>query len=76
MSKHEKLLKRFLTRPRDFTFDELKKFLNRYDYIEFQGDGSRVAFVNVNDSTPIHCHRPHGKNPYVNEYTFKQIEAF
>ena len=33
MSKIEKLIKRFFSKPKDFTFQELKALLNAFDYM-------------------------------------------
>ena len=44
MSKFEKLVVRFLSRPKDFTYNELIKLLKGFGYIEIQGAGSRVVF--------------------------------
>lgn len=35
MSKIEKIIERLKTAPRDFTYEELKKVLNNYGYIEY-----------------------------------------
>jgi hypothetical protein len=51
MTKKDKLLVRFLSIPRDFTFDELTTLLLSMGFeIENKGktSGSRVAFVYVN----------------------------
>ena len=49
MSKAEKLLERFLSKPKDFTFEELRKLLKGLGYEEAKAgktSGSRVAFYN------------------------------
>lgn len=33
MGKIDKLLERFKSKPKDFTYDELKKVLNHFDYV-------------------------------------------
>jgi hypothetical protein len=51
MGKHEKLLKRFLSKPADFTFDELRRLLSYLGYDEAKTgktSGSRAAFYNMN----------------------------
>lgn len=40
-----KLLKRFKLKPKDFTFEELKRLLRRLEYLEEQGSGSSVVFI-------------------------------
>jgi hypothetical protein len=65
MSKEEKLIKRFLSRPKDFTYDELRKLLNGLGYIEDQKgktSGSRVAFINQSSKHLISLHKPHPSN--------------
>lgn len=59
MSKIDKLIKRFQSKPIDFNFDELKKMLNYFDYELVQGSGSRVVFVNKNTGNKIKLHKPH-----------------
>jgi hypothetical protein len=41
MSTFEKLLTPFLSKPKDFTYDELKRILAGFGYTEEQGAGSR-----------------------------------
>ncbi len=62
MTKKDKLLVRFLSIPKDFTFDELSTLLqNRGFEVENKGktSGSRVAFVHVNFNKHILIHKPH-----------------
>ena len=59
MTRSEKLITRFLTRPKDFTYDELKKLLNGLGYNEIQGSGSRVVFSNKKFKHSIKLHKPH-----------------
>jgi hypothetical protein len=62
MTKFEKLTSRFLTRPKDFTYNELKRLLSGFGYIELQGSGSRVVFINEKLKHSIKLHRPHPGN--------------
>jgi hypothetical protein len=65
MSKDEKLVKRFLKRPKDFTYDELRKILKGFGYQEdTQGktSGSGVAFYNEETKHIIRLHKPHPGN--------------
>ena len=65
MSKKEKLKKRFLTKPRDFTFDELTSLLIALGYkISNKGktSGSRVSFVHSITGHIIALHKPHPAN--------------
>lgn len=58
MSRHEKLLERFRSRPCDFTWAELKRLLAGFGYKEISGAGSRRRFVHENGVT-ISLHEPH-----------------
>jgi hypothetical protein len=60
MSKIEKLIKRLLSYPKDFTYNELKTLLLSFGYSEVQGAGSRVCFSKNNHK--IKLHKPHPRN--------------
>ena len=63
MSKKNKLLNRFLSKPKDFTFDELVTLLGYFGYYPEQKgktSGSRVKFVSVYGFEHIKIHKPHG----------------
>jgi len=60
MSKSDKLLMRFLSCPKDFTYSELKRLLSSFGYKEIQGTGSRVCFAKENHK--IKLHKPHPDN--------------
>jgi hypothetical protein len=62
MSTFEKLLKRFLLKPKDFTYDELKRLLSAFGYNEEQGADSRVVFKNERLQNKIKLHKPHPGN--------------
>ena len=62
MTKAEKLLNRFLTRPKDFTYNELLRLLSSFGYKELQGSGSRVVFFNEGIKHNIKLHKPHPGN--------------
>lgn len=62
MSRFEKLLKKLLSRPKDFTYNELIKVLNGFGYVEQQGSGSRVVFFNGSLKHSIKLHKPHPGN--------------
>ena len=67
MSKKEKLIKRLLSRPKDFTFDELVTLMGLLGYRMAQASGSRVIFRHE-QHPPIEIHRPHPGNalkPYL-----------
>ena len=62
MSKTEKLLQRFLSKPKDFTFGELSRLLKSFGYEETKRgktSGSRVTFYNAKLDDMIKFHRPH-----------------
>ena len=62
MSRFEKLLQRFRTRPRDFTYEELRRLLKGLGYAELtegKTSGSRVAFYSANREHIIRLHKPH-----------------
>ncbi len=76
MSKADKLLNRFLSKPKDFTFDELKKLLKSFGYEEAKTgktSGSRVAFINHQTKSVIRLHRPH-PNPVLKRYQLDNAE--
>lgn len=65
MTRQEKLLKRFLSKPGDFTFDEMRKLLRGFGYQEIKSgktSGSRVAFIHTGIHHIIRLHKPHPKN--------------
>jgi predicted RNA binding protein YcfA (HicA-like mRNA interferase family) len=81
MSREEKLLKRFLSRPKDFNFDEAVKLLNNFGFYEVKTgktSGSRIRFKN--EYYPINIikfHKPHPDNilkPYVLEIIKNNLE--
>ncbi len=76
MSRQEKLLKRFLSKPKDFTYNELKTLLNGFGYSVFTGgatSGSRVAFINNKTRHIIRLHKPHPHN-ILKRYQIELIE--
>ncbi|GHT48198.1 hypothetical protein FACS1894102_0680 [Spirochaetia bacterium] len=61
MSKKDKLVQRLVTKPKDFTFEELITLLGHLGYIiadSGKTGGSRVAFTNGKNDY-IRLHRPH-----------------
>ncbi len=60
MSKSDKLIMRLLSRPKDFTYDELRTLLLALKYRQMQGVGSRVCFSR--DDHKIKLHKPHPGN--------------
>ena len=75
MSKEEKLIKRLLSKPKDFTYNELRKLLINLGYEESQigkTSGSRVAFINKNTNHIIRLHKPHPNNE-LKQYQIEQV---
>jgi hypothetical protein len=75
MSKEEKLVKRLLARPNDFTYNELRSLLTHLGYVESQSgktSGSRVAFINEKDKHIIRLHKPHPGNE-LKKYQIDQL---
>ncbi|MBU1627588.1 type II toxin-antitoxin system HicA family toxin [bacterium] len=65
MSQSDKLLKKLLSKPKDFTYNELKTLLRRLGYKEAKTgktSGSRVAFLNHKTKNIIRLHKPHPGN--------------
>ncbi len=61
MGTREKLIKRFLSMPRDFTFQELSRLLGYFGYEECskgKTSGSRVIFRHPERKFPIMLHKP------------------
>ena len=76
MSKKEKLLNRFLSKPKDFTFEELKRLLASFGYEEESTGktaGSRVRYTNTASGHEIKLHKPHPK-PFLKPYQQEHIE--
>jgi hypothetical protein len=74
MTKKDKLIERFLSMPKDFTFDELTKLLAIFGYSKGnkgKTSGSRVIFKQKN-MRPIMVHKPHPSN-IVRPYALKQV---
>lgn len=78
MNRQEKLLKRFATLPKDFTFEEVISLFRIYGFtIDNKGatSGSRVIFRNEEKNMTYIMHRPHPGNT-VKGYVMKQIQVF
>ena len=63
MSKKDKLIARLLSRPKNFTFDELVALLAHLGHFPIKAGktgGSRVAFSNGEDY--IRLHKPHPRS--------------
>lgn len=79
LSTKEKLLKRLLEKPKDFTYDELKSLLEYFNFVEYNSgktSGSRVKLINTENKHIILLHNPHPSNilkSYVIEYVIKEL---
>ena len=64
MSKAEKLIERLKSKPKDFTYQELKTLmegLGCYEDNKGKTSGSRIAFVN-SYGYKLQLHKPHSSN--------------
>lgn len=69
-------MQRFLSKPADFTYDELKRLLNGFGYGEMKTgrtSGSRGAFINADTKHIIRLHRPHPR-PVLKLYMLALVE--
>lgn len=74
MGTKEKLIERFKSLPKDFTFDEIEKLLSIFGYVKSnkgKTSGSRVIYKNGN-KRPIMLHKPHPGN-IIKSYSIKQV---
>ena len=78
MGQKEKLIKRFRTLPRDFTFEEVVTLFQTCGFIlENKGatSGSRVRFYNAADQNTYIMHKPHPSN-IIKSYLMRDILNF
>jgi hypothetical protein len=76
MSRRQKLLRRFLAKPRDFTYNELTTLLRDYGYREMKGgktSGSQAAFIDESSKHIIRLHKPH-PSKVLKRYQIADIE--
>ena len=65
MGRNDKLLIRLQNKPKDFTYDELRRLLSSVDCMEDtlgKTSGSRAAFIHKPTNTVLRLHRPHPGN--------------
>lgn len=75
VSSIEKLIRRFLKYPKDFTWNELTRLLAHLGYIEAKvgkTSGSRCKFFNPVTQDYISLHKPHPSS-VLKHYQVKQI---
>jgi hypothetical protein len=73
MTRREKLIKRFLSIPKDFTWEELVRLLSGFGFEEVSTGntgGSRRRFLNA--GVIITLHKPHPQN-ILKRYQIEQI---
>lgn len=62
MTKQEKLLNSLISKPADFTYNELIRLIRSFEYEELHGSGSWVVFSNQEIKHNIKSHKPHPGN--------------
>lgn len=73
MSKKDKLIKRLLKKPKDFTFEEMETLLSYFDYeLKQGGTGSGVKFMKIGSNDVINFHKPH-PNGILKRYILDQV---
>ena len=78
MNRKAKLLQRFRTLPRDFTFDEMEALFKSCGFsLNNKGatSSSRVEFVNEKDGNTYIMHKPHPSN-IIKGYSMRQVYNF
>ena len=76
MSTKDKLIERFKTQPKDFTFNELTNLLYGFGFeMSNKGktSGSRVRFKNETLKIIIDLHKPHAQGTPIKETTLREI---
>lgn len=72
MGKHDKLLAKLKSRPKDFTFQEVATLLAGFGYVLNQGGGgSRVRFEHER-CAPLFMHKPH-PSPVLKPYQVDHV---
>ena len=75
MGKSDKLLKRLLNDPKDFTFGELETLLSGFGFQLSNAGGTRgsaVRFINTETGQIIRLHKPH-PSPVLKQYLIKYV---
>lgn len=78
MNRKEKLIRRFRTLPKDFTFEEVEALMCDYGFtLQYKGatSGSRVKFYNDKDQNSYIMHKPHPSN-IIKGYVMRDILNF
>ena len=75
MSKKEKLIYRFLSLPKDFTYDELDVLLKYFGFEAEKGGkttGSAIKYKHSDTGVRIYLHKPHPGN-FLKKYILIQV---
>lgn len=73
MSKKDKLIRRLLKMPKDFSFDEMVSLLAYFGYeLKQGGTGSGVKFIKEGSNEVINFHKPH-PNGILKRYILQQV---
>jgi hypothetical protein len=73
MGKKDKLIERLLSRPKDFTFDEMVSLLSYFGYdLRQGGTGSGVKFIKEGSNEVINFHKPH-PDGVLKRYVLEQV---
>ena len=78
MSTRDKLIKRFRTMPKDFTFDEMIRLFAAFGFeVDNKGgtSGSRLALINSTLGLSYNMQRPHPDNA-IKMYVMRQALEF
>jgi len=77
MSTKDKLVERFKTRPKDFTWDELVRLFGIFGFVIYERgktSGSRVAFTKGKEDVMV-IHKPH-LSKIIKESSMKDVLNF
>ncbi len=74
MSRREKLLARFLSVPKDLTWEEFSAVLSGFGFERRNAGGSSRTFVHAGTGTVVVAHQPHPGN-IVKPYAIRKAVA-
>ena len=74
MSRKEKLIKRFLSAPADFDWNEVTTLMTGFGFEIKQGSGSRVKFYEKANNVIIDLHKPHPGN-ILKQYAVRKLKS-
>ena len=76
MGRKDKVVQRFITLPKDFTYEETLRLMRLFGYVEDtrgHTSGSRVRFRNAEIDSYVDIHRPH-PGSIMKEWMLKAIK--